>query len=69
MDLRPHLPIHGHGTMMAAKGQGVDAAPVKLIALDLDPATVVDDESFLPLIGKEKNLPDFLKEGLPKLYH
>ena len=34
-----------------------------------DAPTVVDDESFLPLIGKEKNLPDFLKEGLPKLYH
>jgi len=68
MDLRPHLPINGHETMMAAKGQGIKAAPVKLKALDLDPVTVVDDESFLPLIKKEKNLPDFMKEGLPALY-
>ncbi len=36
--------------------------------LKLDSLTVADDPDFLKLIKKEKNLPAFLKTGLPTLY-
>ena len=34
----------------------------------LDPLTVVDDERFLPRLAAARNLPEFVKEGLPPLY-
>lgn len=67
MDVRPHLPIKGKATMVEAKGKVAAKDPV-LTPLKLDPVTVVDDSDFLDLIGREKNLPDFVKEGLPQLY-
>lgn len=36
--------------------------------LTLDPLTVADDPEFLTNIAAERNLPDFIKHGLPKLY-
>lgn len=67
MDVRPHLPIQGKATMVEAKGKVAAKDPV-LTPLKLDPITVVDDSDFLALIGTERNLPDFVKEGLPQLY-
>ena len=67
MDLRPHLPLQGKATMVEAKGKVAAKDPV-IKPLKLDPVTVVDDSDFLELIGTEKNLPDFVKEGLPQLY-
>jgi len=67
MDVRPHLPLGGHPTMTEAKGKVAAKDPV-LEPLRLDPITVVDDSDFLDEIGKEINLPDYMKEGLPQLY-
>ena len=67
MDVRPHLPLGGRPTMTAAKGKASAKDPV-LKPLTLDPITVVDDSDFLDAIGKEENLPDYLKDGLPQLY-
>jgi len=67
MDVRPHLPLGGHPTMADAKGKVAAKDPV-LTPLKLDPITVVDDSDFLDAIRKEKNLPDYVKEGLPQLY-
>jgi cytosine/adenosine deaminase-related metal-dependent hydrolase len=36
--------------------------------LELDAITVADDAGFLPAIQQQKNLPDFIKTGLPQLY-
>ena len=55
--------------MVAAKGQVTAAAkPVPLKALELDPLTAADDDGFLNLIEREKNLTEFVKNGLPGLY-
>ncbi len=35
--------------------------------LELDPLTVADDETFVERLGKQRNLPDYVKEGLPEL--
>jgi 5-methylthioadenosine/S-adenosylhomocysteine deaminase len=67
MDVRPHLPLGGHPTMADAKGKVAAKDPV-LTPLKLDPITVVDDSDFLDAIKNEKNLPDYIKEGLPQLY-
>ncbi len=67
MDVRPHLPLGGHPTMSDAKGKVAAKDPV-LKPLALDPITVVDDSDFLDAMKKEKNLPDYVKEGLPLLY-
>jgi 5-methylthioadenosine/S-adenosylhomocysteine deaminase len=67
MDVRLHLPLGGHPTMTDAKGK-VAAKDPALKPLKLDPITVVDDSDFLDSIKKEKNLPDYVKEGLPQLY-
>jgi 5-methylthioadenosine/S-adenosylhomocysteine deaminase len=67
MDVRPHLPLGGHPTMTEAKGKMAAKDPV-LTPLTLDPITVVDDGDFLDGIGKETNLPNYLKDGLPQLY-
>jgi hypothetical protein len=34
----------------------------------LDPLTVVDDAEFLDRIGEERNLPDYVRKGLRRLY-
>jgi 5-methylthioadenosine/S-adenosylhomocysteine deaminase len=67
MDVRPHLPLGGHPTMSDAKGKVAAKDPV-LRPLALDPITVVDDSDFLDAMKTEKNLPDYVKEGLPQLY-
>jgi 5-methylthioadenosine/S-adenosylhomocysteine deaminase len=66
MDLRPHLSFQGRPTMAAAKGKAKAQPP--LHPLKLDPLTVADDPSFIELIGRERNLPDFVREHLPSLF-
>jgi hypothetical protein len=39
-----------------------------LQALTLDPLTVADDPDFLATVGMQRNLPQFVKDGLPPLY-
>jgi len=39
-----------------------------LVPLELDAITVADDPGFLPAIQQQKNLPDFIKTGLPQLF-
>jgi len=69
MDVRSHLPMEGRPTMAEAKGPiELEAAPVELKPLELDPLTVADDADFLTRVAAEKNLPDFIKQGLPLLY-
>lgn len=41
---------------------------LKDTVIELDPLTVVDDESYCGIISKQTNLPDFLKTGLPLMY-
>jgi hypothetical protein len=69
MDVRPHLPINGRLTMAEAKGPvDLKAAPIQLKPLKLDSMTVVDDAEFLVQLTQQKNLPNFVKKGLPNLY-
>jgi hypothetical protein len=67
MDVRPHLPLGGRFTMLDAKGKAAAAPPV-IKPLKLDAVTVVDDSDFFSTLEGEKNLPDFVKTGLPQLY-
>jgi 5-methylthioadenosine/S-adenosylhomocysteine deaminase len=36
--------------------------------LELDPLTVADDRDFADRLARQRNLPDYLKEGLPSLF-
>jgi imidazolonepropionase-like amidohydrolase len=71
LDLRPHLPAPG---THAPTGPTLVAAAVTkplsqlLKPLELDHLTVADDPDFLMRIAAAKNLPAFLKTGLPTLY-
>jgi hypothetical protein len=67
-DLRPHLPLAGEPTGPAEKDMAVGLAAAPPVSIQLDPATVADDPGFLPLIGKQMNLPAYVKTGLPGLY-
>lgn len=68
--LRPHLPFGPLGTLTAEMPIAAVAAPLSEILepLELDRLTAVDDDAFLERIGNQGNLPDFVKQGLPKLY-
>jgi cytosine/adenosine deaminase-related metal-dependent hydrolase len=68
MDVRPHLPMGGRPTMAAARGPVSRKAPVKLKPLKLDAMTVADDADFLTRVAAARNLPDYIKQGLPLLY-
>ncbi|MEE8599957.1 S41 family peptidase [Euzebya tangerina] len=61
--LRP-LAAHADVSPVAA------AVPLSQIVtpLRLDPLTVADDPDFLPLIARQGNLPEFVKDHLPELY-
>jgi len=73
VDLRPRLPSkRGRGlTGPARHAVAAKAAqPLSTILqpLKLDPLTVADDPDFLPSLATQKNLPQFVKDGLPGLY-
>lgn len=66
MDLRPHLPYDGELTMPVARGAMLSARALR--ALELDPLTVADDDSFIDTIQAEMNVPPFVKDGIRMLY-
>jgi 5-methylthioadenosine/S-adenosylhomocysteine deaminase len=69
--LRPHLPDRdGNLTALLPLDRAMAATPLSQLVepMDLDPATVPDDDDFLDLIGRERNLPQFIKDGLPEFY-
>lgn len=72
LDIRPHLPLGEGGSLTGEMPGGVLApsAPLSEILgpLELDPLTVADDPTFLKRLTQETNLPDFIKQKLPKLF-
>lgn len=69
--LRPHLPFGPMGTLTAEMPLvTAAAAPLSeiVVPLELDTLTVADDPAFLNGLSTQPNLPDFIKQGLPKLY-
>jgi hypothetical protein len=71
LDLRPRLPApHTHTPTGPTRAAAALAVPLSQILkpLELDPLTVADDPDFLTRIAAARNLPAFLKTGLPTLY-
>jgi hypothetical protein len=70
--LRPHLPFgpNAEPTGLRASEALMAAVPLSqlLEPLPLDALTVVSDPSFLTRVAGQKNLPDYIKQGLPILY-
>jgi hypothetical protein len=70
VELRPELPMPGE--RRAAAMRPVPAAPRKLSAivgrLGLDALTVADHPAWLDALAAQRNLPDFVKTGLPLLF-
>jgi hypothetical protein len=69
-DLRPRLPFKGRALTGPARKAAKVTGPLSsvLVPLVLDALTVVDDPSFLGKVASEKNLPGYVKTGLPPLY-
>jgi 5-methylthioadenosine/S-adenosylhomocysteine deaminase len=70
--LRPHLPFGPEGTTTAPRLAEVEEARVPLSelldSLDLDPLTVPEDKTFMDRLIQQRNLPGYVKEGLPDLF-
>jgi cytosine/adenosine deaminase-related metal-dependent hydrolase len=70
-DLRPRLRSrHSRQLTGPTRRAAVAAKPLSQILqpLELDPLTVVDDPDFLPTLAMQRNLPQFVKDGLLALY-
>jgi len=72
VDLRPRLRDRRSKTLTGATRRiAAKAAPPLsqvLQPLELDPLTVADDADFVPSLATQRNLPQFVKDGLPPLY-
>lgn len=75
LELRPRLPLAPGGAptgfSLGVVAAGLAAAPpISEIVepMKLDPLTVADDADFLDRLKHQRNLPDYVKKGLPKLY-
>jgi hypothetical protein len=72
MAIRPHLPFDSADGPTALRLADTMAAQAPLSqvlgSLKLDPLTVADDPDFLDRLTRQRNLPDYLKEGLPGLF-
>ena len=70
--IRPHLSSGPEGASTALRIAEIQAASVPLSQLlasvELDPLTVPDDAAFLGRLGRQRNLPDYVKSGLPDLF-
>jgi hypothetical protein len=72
--IRPRIPDRHHAftgprTAVLAAAAAVMAASLPVIALELDPLTVVDDSKFLSTLqNAERNLPPGFAKALTKLY-
>lgn len=70
-DLRPRLRSRHSRQLTGPTRRAAEAAkPLSQILqpLELDPLSVVDDPDFLPALAMERNLPQFVKDGLSTLY-
>ena len=72
VDLRPRLRDRRSKALTGAK-RGMMAKASKPLSqilgpLELDPLTVADDAEFLASLATQRNLPQFVKDGLPTLY-
>ncbi len=72
---RPHLPYKGRLTAMpiAVGSAGMMLANRPPLSQELQPErldrlTVADDKTFLDRLREEKNLPEYVKAGLPNLF-
>ncbi|HWN80998.1 MAG TPA: amidohydrolase family protein [Candidatus Udaeobacter sp.] len=71
VDLRPRLPLGSKSKTGPSRAAAKAAQPLSEILgpIDLDPLTVADHRSeFLAAVKAQKNLPDYIQQGLPKLY-
>jgi len=71
LDLRPRLQRrNGRGLTGPTRHMKAVAKPLSQILqpLELDPLTVADDAEFLQSLATQRNLPQFVKDGLPTLY-
>jgi 5-methylthioadenosine/S-adenosylhomocysteine deaminase len=70
-DLRPRLRSRHTRQLTGPTRRTARAAkPLSQILqpLELDPLTAVEDSDFLPALATQRNLPQFVKDGLPALY-
>ncbi len=67
--LRHHLPLGPVGIKTAAVTSRAPAAPLSQVLepLELDPLTVADDKTFFDRLGRQPNLPDYIRIALRKL--
>jgi hypothetical protein len=67
-DLRPHLP--GPGGELTAMTDFAAATPLQdlLEPLTLDPLTAADDDRFVDLLARQKNLPKEVADHVADLY-
>jgi hypothetical protein len=72
--IRHHLPLGPEEKPTAPRLADIVAeaaqAPLSQVLepLGLDALTVADDEAFLHRLARQRNLPDYLKAGLPALF-
>jgi hypothetical protein len=72
--IRHHLPLGPAEKPTAPRLADIVAeaaqAPLSQVLepLGLDALTVADDEAFLHRLARQRNLPDYLKAGLPALF-
>ena len=67
---RHHLPYGEDGAFTGILETVEARKPLSQILepVELDAITVRDDETFLERIRQQRNLPDFIRNGLPSLY-
>ncbi|MFN7921863.1 MAG: amidohydrolase family protein [Bryobacteraceae bacterium] len=63
--MRPKAPYRGKPTGQVAVTR---AGPQPFVAVDLDPVTVADDPKFFENVTAQRNLPDYVKQGLPGMF-
>lgn len=71
VNIRPHLPFDSADDPTAprlAEIMSVQAPLAQVLGpLELDPLTVADDRDFADRLAQQRNLPDYLKDGLSAL--
>ena len=71
VEIRPRLPLPGKRELSGPKVLTARAAaPLSKILepIEIDPLTVADDASFPDRMAGQRNLPDFIKHELKRLY-
>jgi hypothetical protein len=71
VDVRTHFEDEtGEKTAEVPPPEALAATPLPelLEPLTLDPPTVPDDDTFVGLLGKERNVPKFVKDALRDLF-